>query len=72
MKKSDLIIDLTTMRQIGEFHTESLLDNIGIKHGRSISMPVINCAIYLDCEYRPEDLPSFVQPYRYDSHKFWG
>jgi len=72
MNKTDLIIDLVTMRQHGEFHAENVLNNIGIHHGRSISMPLVNCAIYLDCEYNAQDLPSYIHPYRYDSEKFWG
>lgn len=72
MNKTDLIIDLVTMRQHGEFHTENVLNNIGIRHGRSIHMPMISCAIYLDCEYNAKDLPSYIHPYRYDSEKFWG
>ncbi|NIG13010.1 hypothetical protein F3J37_01180 [Pantoea sp. Al-1710] len=72
MNKTDLIIDLDIMRKHGEFHTETLLDNIGVKRGRSIHMPNVNCAVYLDCEYVPESLPSYVHPYRYDSERFWG
>jgi len=71
MKKSDLIIDLISMRKSGEFYSDELLNNIGVKHGRSIYMPMINCSIYLDCEYTLSDLPSFIKPYRYDSQGFW-
>jgi len=71
MKKSDLIIDLVSMRRSGEFHTDELLNNIGVSHGRSIQMPLVNCTIYLDCEYCPSSLPEFVKPYFYDSHRFW-
>jgi len=72
MKKSDLIINLADMRKSGEFDPDIVFSNLGITYGKVIAMPIINCAIYLDCSYKKDRLPPFIQPYRFDSQTFWG
>jgi len=72
MAKSDLIVNLNEMRKQGEFDCDELLNKLEIKHGKSIHMPLLQSAIYLDCNYNPGDLPSYIEPYRYDSTRFWG
>jgi len=72
MNKSDLIIDLVSMREHGEFHSRALLENMGIKHGKSITMAAYQSDVFLDCIYRLEDLPVYVKPFRFDSERFWG
>jgi len=72
MKTSDLLINLVAMRQSGEFSPDEVLSNIGVRHGRSITVPVMGFIVYLDCEYREEDLPPYIRPYKFDSESFWG
>jgi len=72
MKKSDLLIDLNEMRKHGEFDPVILMTNVGVKFGKSIALPRMNCTVFLDCEYRSTDLPSYVYPYKFDSEQFWG
>jgi len=72
MNNNDLIVNLEAMRKAGEFDADILMDNLGIPHGKTIHLPMLNCSVYLDCEFKKESLPAFIEPFRFDSETFWG